>query len=94
MNPLIVRLLGFVGKRFLHFLLYLLLALVTIGIPYKLFVKGDQRIGKQEVNYYGENSTPVIRFGCATGRFSTSTGIDYKSSTRKVKDEVQKIIPK
>lgn len=74
-----MKLVGFMGQRFIHFLMYLLLALITIGIPYKLFVKGDQRIDKQEVNYYGEQSTPIIRFGCASWKFNASTGIDYKN---------------
>ena len=90
MNPILLRIVGFIGQRFLHFLLYLLLALLTIGVPYKLFVKGDQRIDKQEVNYYGENSTPVIRFGCASWRLTSSVGIDYKEKAKmKVKEVIK-----
>lgn len=37
--PLITKAGQFIGQRFVHFLVYLFLAAITIGIPYVLFVR-------------------------------------------------------
>lgn len=69
MNPLLVNIGKFIGQRFLHFLLYLLLGLITIGIPYQLFFRDTSKTivlsGGKIING-GDGLTPTI--GCATGR--------------------------
>lgn len=59
---------NFIGKRFLHFLMYVLLALLTIGVPYKLFVKDTNKITVQKGAVYNtcEKETPLL--GCSMFR--------------------------
>lgn len=37
--PILVKAGQFIGQRFIHFLTYVFLAAITIGVPYVLFVK-------------------------------------------------------
>ena len=60
----------FLGQRFLHFLMYLILALLTVGVPYKLFFKDTSKTvigsGGKQIIIEDEGLQPT--FGCATGR--------------------------
>lgn len=60
-------LIKFFGQRFVHFIVYLLIGLLTIGIPYKLFFKDTVKtvVGKggTVINNVGEKETPLL--GCS-----------------------------
>jgi hypothetical protein len=57
----------FLGQRVVHFIVYALIALVTIGIPYKLFFKDTTktvvRSGGTVINNVGEKEIPIV--GCS-----------------------------
>jgi len=59
-----------IGQRFVHFIVYLLIGLITIGVPYKLFVKKDVKIDVGNGGTYIANScakeTPLL--GCSIHR--------------------------
>lgn len=58
---------NFISQRFLHFVVYALIGLLTIGIPYKLFVKPDSKTviqsGGRQVIIQGEKEIPLA--GCS-----------------------------
>jgi hypothetical protein len=58
---------NFISKRFIHFLVYLLLGLITIGIPYKWFFKPKPPEFKAGSNYYAcTPETPIV--GCSISK--------------------------
>lgn len=65
MLQIIQFIMGFLGQRFVHFIVYLLIGLVTIGIPYKLFVKDTNKYVVKDGGVINtcEKETPII--GCS-----------------------------
>lgn len=59
---------NFIGQRMIHFFVYLLIGLMIIGIPYKLFVKRDTKISVSKGGVYQacEPETPLV--GCSISR--------------------------
>lgn len=63
----------FIGQRFLHFLIYVIIGLAVWGVYHKLFVAPTNKIEKQ-VNIYsdgGNGRVPI--FGCAAWRIQNET---------------------
>lgn len=60
--------LSFIGQRMSHFFVYLLIGLMVIGIPYKLFVKDTNRIVVKDGGTYKacEPETPIV--GCSISK--------------------------
>lgn len=61
-------LIGFLGQRFNHFIMYALIALITIGIPYKLFWKDTNKMIVKSGGIYNscEKETPIL--GCSISK--------------------------
>ena len=59
---------SFLGQRMSHFFVYLIIGLMVIGIPYKLFVKDTNKINVSNGGVYKacEPETPIV--GCSISR--------------------------
>lgn len=65
MPQFITWILGFLGQRFSHFFVYLIIGLLTIGIPYKLFVKDTNKIEVKEGATYNACEKETKLIGCS-----------------------------
>lgn len=72
----ILNLIGFFGKRSLHFVLYALMGLIVFGVYQKLFEpKNSTNVasGGKVVNVYSSDSNRTPILGCATWRLRNET---------------------
>lgn len=72
--PILGKAAQFIGQRFIHFMVYALIALLTIGIPYKLFVKdtNSSRVVVQKgAIYKADTCKKQVFFGCSMAQLKT-----------------------
>lgn len=88
MIPLLTNAGRFIGQRFVHFMVYLLIGLLTIGVPYKLFMKDTSKTIIKADKYYADTCKPQVFVGCGIHR--AKVGVIWERATPSPKVEKQK----